>query len=84
MNQLQMMTAKDVAQVLGYKDLDAVRQIMRNEMMHMENPLRVPVSALEEYINRNMFRPRKKVAETKSAPAEGRMPRRRNGKLQAV
>ena len=81
MDQLQMLTAKEVAKILGYKDLEPVRQIMREEMMHMESPLRVPVTALQEYINRHMYRPRKKGPETKAAPAEGRIPRRRNGKI---
>ena len=81
MDQLQMLTTKEVAQILGYKDLDVVRQIMRDEMMHMEKPLRVPASALQEYINRHMYRPRKKGVETKAAQAEERIPRRRGGKL---
>jgi hypothetical protein len=81
MDQLQMMTAKEVAKILGYKDLEPVRQIMREEMMHMENPLRVPVRALEEYINQHMYCPRKKGKEKKTVTAEGRIPRRRNGKI---
>ena len=81
MDQLQMMTAKEVAKILGYKDLDVVRQIMREEMMHMESPLRVPLTALQEYINRHMYRPRKKKPEVKAAPATDRIPRRRNGKI---
>jgi hypothetical protein len=84
MDQLQMMTAKEVAKILGYKDLEPVRQIMREEMMHMENPLRVPVRALEEYINQHMYRPRKGGAEMKTAQAKGGIPRRRGGKLQAI
>jgi len=81
MDQLQMLTAKEVAKILGYKDLEPVRLIMREEMMHMESPLRVPATALEEYINRHMFRPRKKGPEQKAAQAEGRIPRRRGGKI---
>lgn len=81
MDQLQMLTTKEVAEILGYRDLDVVRQIMRDEMMHMEKPLRVPASALQEYINRHMYRPRKKGVETKAAQAEERIPRRRGGKL---
>lgn len=81
MDQLQMLSAKEVAKILGYKDLDVVRQIMREEMMHMESPLRVPVTALQEYINQHMYRPRKKGQEVKTAPAEGRIPRRRGGKI---
>lgn len=81
MDQLQMLTAKEVAEILGYKDPDSVRLIMRNEMIHMEKPLRVPVTALQEYINQRMYSPRKKGTETKAAPAAGRMPRRRNGKI---
>lgn len=81
MDQLQMLSAKEVAQILGYKDLDSVRLIMRNEMVHMEKPLRVPASALQEYINQRMFRPRNAGPETKAAPAAGRIPRRRNGKI---
>lgn len=81
MDQMQMLSAKEVAKILGYKDLEPVRLIMREEMMHMENPLRVPAAALEEYINRHMYRPRKAGGETKAAPAEGRIPRRRGGKI---
>ena len=81
MDQLQMLSAKEVAQILGYKDLDSVRLIMRNEMVHMEKPLRVPASALQEYINQRMYKPRNAGPETKATPAAGRIPRRRNGKL---
>ena len=81
MDQLQMMTVKEVAEILGYKDQDVVRRIIREEMIHMEKPLRVPVTALQEYINRHMYRPRKKGPEVKAAPATDRIPRRRNGKL---
>lgn len=81
MDQLQMLTTKEVAEILGYRDLDVVRQIMRDEMMHMEKPLRVPLTALQEYIGRHMYRPRKKGVETKAAQAEGRIPRRRGGKI---
>ena len=81
MDQLQMLTTKEVAEILGYKDLDVVRQIMRDEMMHMEKPLRVPLTALQEYINRHMYRPRKKGQEVKAAQAEGRIQRRRGGKI---
>ena len=81
MDQLQMLTAKEVAEILGYKDLDVVRKIIREEMMHMESPLRVPVTELQEYINRHMYRPRKKGPEVKAAPAADRITRRRNGKL---
>lgn len=81
MDQLQMLSAKEVAQILGYKDLDSVRLIMRNEMVHMEKPLRVPASALQEYINQRMYKPRNAGLETKAAPAAGRIPRRRGGKI---
>lgn len=81
MDQLQMLTTKEVAQILGYKDLDSVRLIMRNEMVHMEKPLRVPASALQEYINQRMYKPRNAGPETKAAPAAGRIPRRRGGKI---
>lgn len=81
MDQLQMLSAKEVAQILGFKDEETARRIMRNEMVHMEGPLRVPVTALQEYINRHMYRPRKKGQEVKAAPAAGRIPRRRGGKI---
>ena len=74
----RMLTPADVAEILGYKDTDTARRIMR-KMVHMESPLRVTETALEGWINERMYRP---AAEP--APAEGRFPRRRNGKLRGV
>lgn len=81
MDQMQMLSAKEVAQILGFKDEETARRIMRNEMVHMEKPLRVPASALQEYINQRMYKPRNAGPETKAAPATGRIPRRRGGKI---
>lgn len=75
----KMLTPADVAEILGYKDQDTARKIMRG-MIHMENPLRVTEKALEGWINERMYRP---AAQT-AAPAQGRFPRRRNGKMQGV
>lgn len=71
----KMLRAKDVAEIMGYKDLDRVRVIMRN-MPHMEEPLRVPENALREYINSRMYMP----SGEKRPPAEARIPRRRGGR----
>lgn len=76
----KLLTPAKVAEILGYKDTDTARRIMR-EMIHMENPLRVTEKALEGWINERMYRP---AADAKAAPAEGRFPRRRNGKLRGV
>ena len=74
----RMLTPAEVARVMGYKDLETARKIMR-KMVHMEGPLRVTEKALEGWINERMYRP---AAEP--APAEGRFPRRRNGRLRGV
>ena len=77
----KMLTPANVAEILGYKDLDSARRIMRG-MIHMENPLRVTETALEGWINERMYRP---AGEAQAqAPAGGRFPRRRNGKLREV
>ena len=76
--------ATTVAEILDYKDLEKVREIMR-QMVHMENPLRVTESALEAWIGQRVYRPAGTAKkETKKPAAEGRIPRRRGGKLQAV
>jgi len=77
--------AKTVAEILDYKDLDAVRAIMR-QMVHMENPLRVTERTLEEWIAQRVYRPAgvPVKARGKTSIAEGRIPRRRNGKLEAI
>lgn len=77
----RMMRAKAVAEILDYKDMDAVRRIMRG-MVHMENPLRVSESALQGWIAQRTYRPAGADAETHAMAQEGgRIPRRRNGKL---
>lgn len=75
--------ATTVAEILDYKDMDKVRLIMR-EMVHMENPLRVTESALEAWIAQRVYRPAGNRAESRTSRAEGRIPRRRGGKLQAI
>ena len=74
------MNAKEVGRILGYKDPDAVRRIMRS-MVHMEEPLRVSESALEGWIAQRTFRPGGEKFDKAPDAAEGRFPRRRNGKL---
>ena len=78
----RLMKPAEVAEILGMKDKDAVRRIMR-QMVHMEKPLRVSEAALQGWINARTYRP---VSEEKgqTAQAEGRMPRRRGGKIQGV
>lgn len=78
----RLMKPAEVAEILGMKDKDAVRRIMR-QMVHMEKPLRVSEAALQGWINARTYRP---VSEEKgqAAQAEGRIPRRRGGKIQGV
>ena len=78
-----MLKAADVAQILGYKDDDKAREIMR-QMVHMEKPLRVTAKALEKWINERMFQPVQQSGEARTRPAEDRIPRRRRGRLQGV
>lgn len=78
----KMLRPAEVAEILGYRDLDRVRAIMR-EMIHMEKPLRVPVSALQTWINERTYTARKETGRAATATGD-RIPRRRGGKLQGV
>ncbi len=49
----RLMTPAEVASVLGYKDTEPARRIMR-QMVHMEKPLRVTERALQGWINQRM------------------------------
>ena len=71
----RMLKASEVAGVLGYRDLEKVRRIMREEMMHMEQPLRVPESALQGWINGRMYRAGKSTGQGQGR-TEDRIPRR--------
>ena len=72
-----------VAEILGMKDMDAVRRIMR-QMIHMEKPLRVTEGALQGWISGKMYQPVHKNGKEGTQTAEDRIPRRRRGKLQGV
>lgn len=72
----RLLNAKQVAGIIGYKDMARVRKIIR-ECVHLENPLRVSESALEAWINQKMYRP---VMEAQAEVVD-RIPRRRGGKL---
>lgn len=78
----KMLRPAEVAEILGYRDLDRVRAIMR-EMIHMEKPLRVPVSALQTWINERTYTVSQRTGKTVTATGD-RIPRRRGGKLQGV
>ena len=52
----RLMKPAEVAEALGYRDMNRVREIMR-EMIHMESPLRVSEKALESWINQRMYQP---------------------------
>ena len=79
----RLMKPAEVAEALGYRDMNRVREIMR-EMIHMESPLRVSEKALEKWINQRMYEgircgggdPSTSLRMTK----EGRIPRRKGGK----
>lgn len=78
-----MLKAAQVAQILGYKDDDKAREIMR-QMVHMERPLRVTAKALEKWIGERMYQPVQESGKGRTQQAEDRIPRRRRGKLQGV
>ena len=71
----KLLSAKEVAGIIGYKDLDKARRVIR-ECIHTENPLRVSERALQEWINRRTYGP---GADTPVAEVleELRFPRRR-------
>ena len=68
----RLLSAKEVAGIVGFKDMDRARRVIR-ECVHMENPLRVSESALQAWIAGRTFQPA--PAEEPSAPE--RIPRRR-------
>ena len=78
-----MLKAAQVAEILGYKDDDKAREIMR-QMVHMERPLRVTAKALEKWISERMYQPVHNSGTGRTQQAEDRIPRRRRGKLQGV
>lgn len=78
-----MLRPAQVAEILGYKDDDKAREIMR-QMVHMEKPLRVTAKALEKWINERMYQPVQTDRKEGAQRAEDRIPRRRRGKLQGV
>ena len=52
----KLLSAKEVAAIIGYKDLDKARKVIR-ECVHTENPLRVSEKALEAWINGRTYVP---------------------------
>lgn len=68
----RMLSAKDVAGIIGYKDLDKARRVIR-QCIHTECPLRVSESALETWIANRTFRPMKDTPEEEN---EDRIPRK--------
>ena len=56
----KMLSAKDVAGIIGFKDMDKARRVIR-ECVHMENPLRVSESALEAWIAGKSILPANKI-----------------------
>ena len=72
------LTPAEVGKILGYKDMETVRRIMR-QMIHMENPLRVTENALRAWIGMRTFKPMSFYTETEPViTAEDRIPRRRD------
>ena len=74
----KMLSAKDVAGIIGFKDMDKARRVIR-ECVHMENPLRVSESALQEWIAGKSFMPGKTVRVEEFVDSLKRIPRRRGG-----
>ncbi len=52
----RLLSAKEVAAIVGYKDLEKARKVIR-ECVHTENPLRVSEKALEAWINGHTYVP---------------------------
>ena len=50
----RLLKPAEVAEALGYRDMNRVRKIMRS-MVHMEGPLRVSEKALEKWVNQRMY-----------------------------
>ena len=73
----KMLSAKDVAGIIGFKDMDKARRVIR-ECVHMENPLRVSESALQAWINGKSFCPGN-TTRVDEFLDDLRMPRRRGG-----
>ena len=75
----RQLTPAEVGQILGYKDPDTIRRIMR-QMIHMENPLRVTERALEAWISERTYKPVNFYTDAvPTIKAEDRIPRRRGG-----
>lgn len=76
----RMMTPAEVGKILGYKDQETVRRIMR-QMIHMEGPLRVTETELQKWINERTYKPVNFYTEdVPEVSAADRIPRRRGGK----
>ena len=76
----RMMTPAEVGKILGYKDQETVRRIMR-QMIHMEGPLRVTETELQKWINERTYKPVNLYTEAvPEISAADRIPRRRGGK----
>ena len=52
----RLLSAKEVAAIIGYKDLEKARKVIL-ECVHTENPLRVSEKALEAWINGRTYVP---------------------------
>ena len=75
----RLLSAREVAEVIGYRDGDAVRRAMR-QMIHTEKPLRVTESALQRWINERSYSPGGEQVKRKGRnrlPEDQRIPRRR-------
>ena len=79
----KQLTPAEVGQILGYKDGDTVRRIMR-QMVHMENPLRVTEKTLEAWISQRTYGPgggtKAKQTRRRTEETANRIPRRKGGK----
>ena len=76
----KQLTPAEVGQILGYKDQETVRRIMR-QMIHMEGPLRVTETELQKWINERTYKPVNFYTEAVlEVSAADRIPRRRGGK----
>ena len=79
----RLMKPAEVAEALGYRDMNRVREIMRS-MVHMEGPLRVSEKALERWVNGRTFMGMSSneqlTMNNEQLKLADRIPRRKGGK----
>ena len=79
----RLMKPAEVAEALGYRDMNRVREIMRS-MVHMEGPLRVSEKALEGWVNgrtlMGMSSNEQLTMNNEQLKLVDRIPRRKGGK----